>query len=234
MWAFLGVTPAGPSPAAANPESRACHRAGSLFWKVFNLGKKMKKIIGLLVLFGWAGVSNATVIYTYTGNEFSTPSTPSLYMMAILELDEAFLPNQGYQNIAQLPGFHLKMKLSPSNGYLSDGEDDIPPVIVTDQSITTGSDGNIVEWTLGLYFASGTRSQGGYRTCNSPCQPYSNGNQLLTDITYGLANFFPASYGSEDPGVWTVQTVPEVPIPATAWLIGSALLGLGVARRKKV
>ena len=34
---------------------------------------------------------------------------------------------------------------------------------------------------------------------------------------------------------WAVQSgdVAEVPLPAAAWLFGSALLGLGFAKRKK-
>ena len=32
---------------------------------------------------------------------------------------------------------------------------------------------------------------------------------------------------------YQLGTGPEVPVPATAWLFGSALAGLGVVRRKK-
>ena len=47
-----------------------------------------------------------------------------------------------------------------------------------------------------------------------------------------LARMFENSANSERV-VWAEWTVSQVPIPAAAWLFGSALLGLGVVKRKK-
>lgn len=35
-------------------------------------------------------------------------------------------------------------------------------------------------------------------------------------------------------GAWFYRDVPEIPIPATVWLFGSALLGLGISKRRNV
>ncbi|MCX2979455.1 VPLPA-CTERM sorting domain-containing protein [Halieaceae bacterium IMCC14734] len=68
----------------------------------------------------------------------------------------------------------------------------------------------------------GHSALGAYQTDWGPTVYETNGVITISDT---LANIQP--YGSY------IVSVPEVPLPAAAWLFGSALLGLGAIKRKR-
>jgi hypothetical protein len=104
-------------------------------------------------------------------------------------------------------------------------------ILADENGGTTGNaSGEWVTWT-------GTDATGG---TSNPL----GGEAVVLDVRFGFADQADSSWMSQalNPndfkrslyGVSSVETVPAVPIPAAAWLFGSAMLGLvGVARRKK-
>jgi hypothetical protein len=59
------------------------------------------------------------------------------------------------------------------------------------------------------------------------CNGLTNSDEALSNDT------FLDPFGSLNPGAWFVSSPSEVPLPAAAWLFGSALMGLGILKRKK-
>jgi hypothetical protein len=99
------------------------------------------------------------------------------------------------------------------NGFIYDG---VPP---TGEGVATSCTGvdlvcdpiQLNEWGVETYVSGGPLSETGVTILTTP--PSASGNSSST--------------------VWTI-TPASVPVPATAWLVGSALLGLAGARRRKV
>jgi hypothetical protein len=56
---------------------------------------------------------------------------------------------------------------------------------------------------------------------------------FITTITFANGELFDLDKGSQF--TWVAQSTPEVPVPAAAWLFGSALIGLaGIGRKRKI
>jgi hypothetical protein len=59
------------------------------------------------------------------------------------------------------------------------------------------------------------------------------GTDLFSDATLLISNFSIEGINGSNTGIFgSIATASPVPIPAAAWLFGSALLGLGVLRKK--
>ena len=170
----------------------------------------------------------ASMVYTYTGQEFTSVKgafETSDFITATFSLDNALAANTSV-DLTTLAGFTLTM----SAGHIS-MTNTVGGVTLNEASLTTDAFGNIVTWGLGF---SELVSDGTQR--NSLLTRHFPGYNLdivIDRVTLGEPRGNEIGNGSVGPaGTWTSASV--VPVPAAVWLFGSGLIGLaGVARRKK-
>ena len=178
----------------------------------------------LALIFFLASSVQASVVYTYTGNNFDTfrtsdDSTPShdttMNVTINLEFANALMPNISY-----IGGFYDTESIS-----FSDGLNIIDNTNITGGRLQykTDSLGNIFDWFI--YARSNVNDFIYIETINSSSIAF------VWDL--GLQNssgIEDRGWVSDNSGSWSVSPVP---IPAAAWLFGSALLGFfGFSRRK--
>ncbi len=174
----------------------------------------------------------ASVVYSYSGNNFNVFSTPTSYdntmsVTGTVELAAALGNNLVNQSVTP-----LSFSFSDGVGTLTDANAVLPLFL-----FSTDAAGAITSWQVGLadmsplptgfgasthqIFSTASASSGIDRgrvvTCNAmPCAIESD---YIFDFGQVLNNA----------GTWSV-----VPVPTAAWLFGSGLLGLiGMSRRKK-
>lgn len=175
--------------------------------------------------------AHATVIYNYTGNNFTSVVSP-------------------FSTSDSLTGF-VEFASAPDAGGETDKTDVIDysftagPLTLTtitapfsDFTFNFDSNGDITGWDVAMLSDTLAPRRPRIRTCTN------TGNQSAIEtfvgctvggtydeaVTASVLSFERAAIQA-DPGTWTAAAV--VPIPAALWLFGSGLLGLiGVARRK--
>lgn len=178
---------------------------------------------GLLVAFASlfsfsATVNAASTTYTYTGNNFNSvkgPYTTSDSVSGSITLADALASN--------LAGFTT---VSPTSFSFSDGINTVTNTTANVGSLfafKTDALGNIFQWQVSVY--TGSVFTFSIATVNAP------GLYGLDDHVF--VNSGNTAYGQilNNPGTWTVATVPE-PETYAMILAGLGLMG-AVARRRK-
>lgn len=199
-----------------------------------------KKILALVGLILSLPANAAAVQYTYEGNDLDkieswlTPQCPnnscpsevtSLYFS--FELSAPIGPNSTYSGALVFDAFDVF--------YFTDGYTEIDDLSTYSArwELHTDSEGNIDTWLFSIAKPVNTLLAGDFFRMHSSWG-------LINFIDYDLVNYcaadecgaYPGMLQDTSPGTWTM-TVSPVPVPAAAWLFGSALIGLAGIKRKK-
>jgi hypothetical protein len=198
--------------------------------------RQLGALCGCALLLAFSQNSHAiTVTYDYTGNDFTynDPSMP--------------LCNSGdpgcYSNITASLGFSSMLSgnlsnqtISPDTWMISDGLTTVTSLDPAYQLLTlivsTDGTGNITAWDIlvkkSSYEADAITSM---RTLYGTGYGTRDETNYCRTVSATTCNYNSQANVSDNPGTWTVSTVP---VPAAAWLFGSGLLSLlGTAGRRK-
>ena len=186
-----------------------------------SLSKSIIAAINACLLCIVASPAWATVIYTYTGNNFDTfsaPSSPDASMNVTVTLEFANLLSSDLN----------EQFILPDRFSISDGINTIDNTNSTGGSFRVGTDslGNIDSWFIFATASPGADVDWYIETINS---------SVFTGLVWDFGRIRTTSGDDtanimDSPGSWSVATVPE---PSIIWLLGSGLALIGFARRKK-
>lgn len=196
---------------------------------------KLAKLLLLFIVTWFATASNlalASVVYSYDGKKFNSFSSPTSYDISNFITGTVTLANLLPANTTYEPAI---MDFSFFDGVQTIDQDDPVDVLFR---FTTDISGAITDWKVTLKTPVPAMPLSGFIeysiiTVNEGTHFEDTGS--ISTATYPVPGVlvWERDFGTilDLPGLWTTS---EVPIPATAWLFGSGLLGLfGVARRKK-
>ena len=173
----------------------------------------------LLLLCGGGAFGN--VLYTYTGNPFTTAYAPLTTSDFIIFSFTVANPIG-----ASVTNFQpTLLTWSFSDGNPADTITNTTPgfnLTIEPLVVSTGASGDIIAWTEFLRNSGGT---GVYQTRSTPAQ--------TIDIVFQFqlpAHISGNSFNQNDAGVWTSQNVSGVPEPASFLMLSTAALYLGGAK----
>ena len=205
-----------------------------------NLSRLMRRniFLGLMLVLS-TNTANASVVYKYVGNKYTSATNPydtSMNVSGSFTVDSLLINVSG--DVTSL--------ISSFN--FTDG---VHTLTNADQIerfrflLDTNESGQIINWEIGIIellppilgaTAAGIYSRGiptidGFDNDDSGTLRQCNAAAFGECITSEIRNIGRGSVSTlNNPGNWSV-----VPIPAAAWLFGTGLLGLiGVSRRKKL
>lgn len=165
----------------------------------------------------------ATVIYTYTGNNFDTFNNES---GGASSYDSTMNVTVTLEYTSLLPTNLTEQFVAPLSFSISDGINTIDDTNFSSRNILVGTDssGNINSWFVYATTFLGTGNSWYIETINS------NRTFLVWDYGRTTTNALDdTAYIRDNPGSWSVATVPETSI---IWLLGTGLVLIGFARRK--
>ncbi len=192
--------------------------------------------VAMIAAFGIIAPVSAATLYQYTGNNFTSVSDPSVPAGAYdtsMSISGSFLVADA---LTPMPVTDISASILEYT--LFDGRTNLTHLNSTlvNASFAINASGDIITWTF-----TAMADTGGYAAVGDQSMQISTDN--IFDIV-GISECIEewptggCKLSSQDgasviasPGVWTYSTV--VPIPAAAWLFGSALLGLGWMKRKE-
>lgn len=158
-----------------------------------------------------SAMARADVIYTYTGNDFTTavsPYTTSDRITGSVTLTAAL----GADSSIATPTARL-VSYSFSDGVQT-VTNTTPGVDLATLYLATNADAAISNWNIAILVPNGGADQ----TCSMGV------NCGVFGTTFDTADSGHA-YNQDDPGIWTISSVPE---PSSLVLLGTGLLGLAV------
>jgi hypothetical protein len=166
----------------------------------------------------------ADTTYTYTGTPYTSaqsPYTTSDFISGSFTVSSPLAPNL-VQQVTTITSFSFSDGVN-SFSFIDGVQSTtgvFPPLSGAGFVIWTDGTGDISQWALGFTF--GTQQQGFVQSINVPS------NSIVEDSAGFIGSF--EAFNSNDPGTWTPSNVPE---PSTLALLGTGILGLaGAARRK--
>ena len=176
--------------------------------------------------------ANASVIYSYTGNNFDSFHSQNNSGEAIDSIYDTSMQVTGFIQFETLllPNLNNAL-LVPINAIFSDGLITISFFNGSPWNsikVSTNESGSITDWTIILTSALDMLTFEEVAMSITALPVFDTGGQsYCTDTTCSVTENHQA-YVMGNPGAWAV-----VPIPAAIWLFGSGLIGLvGLARRK--
>jgi len=181
--------------------------------------------VAALLIFGAAPAGRADTLYTYTGTDFTNFDNPSLLPTGVTGVS-------GSVTLATSLGDNFSGFVTPTAFSFSDGATTITQL---NESLpydsfyfVTDSSGAIIDWAVDLCAVGPSCSipVDYLETVLSP--GWSDDYSLYIDSggTYGLA------WNSSSPGAWVEQPI-STPEPSALLLLGSGLIGLIGAKRRK-
>jgi len=203
----------------AFPIRANCWREGSMrerFARLFGLAC-VSALMSIGLELGLSAPASATAVYTYTGNDFTSvtsPYTTSMSVTASMTLTNPIGPNQ--TNVDETSNL---VAISLADGVHSLSLT-TPNIEVTTATFTTDSAGNITSWNVLLGVFVGV----------SPPVISTENDQTLVQDTGAFLNG-PSGAVANDPGVWTLVSVPE---PSSVVLLALGLVAMAGSRRRNV
>jgi hypothetical protein len=198
-----------------------------------------KSSVGIVLIMVFSAFNaNASAVYTYTGNNFTSATAPYTTDMNITLQFETASALAGTGSMTNVSAEIFSYSVFDGINTLTEADSEIDVLVNIDT--TTGQP---TEWTIFVTNEFGKSVGDTVNRMNTVYYDYSGGTDgaLEAECVFvpvvggecmGLTNGGSA-YVYNPPGssgTWSV-----VPIPAAVWLFGSALIGLiGVARRKKL
>jgi hypothetical protein len=198
-------------------------------------------------------IARADYVYTYTGGSYNfngqgcspislCPIPAGTTGLTItIDTPTALIASTTYNNASAFAGQSITMKVT--DGYYTatctgtfSGCNSASPNMLIGATLSTDSSGQIVGWSVLAYTTPALSGLG--QNNNTAVNLYSNstpggifGQTNLYDYTVVGAGCC-GDYGSTVAGTWT-QSVTAVPLPASAWLMLSGLVGIGVGVRQR-
>jgi len=153
----------------------------------------------------------ASVVYTYTGNDFTSVTAPyatSDFISGSLTLELALAPDLSFSPITPL-------SYTFTDGIQSYSSDAPPPEFSFD--VGTDANGNIDQW----YFLLGT---------GAPDNSFiSTGTSADND---SLDNGAASGQNADDAGTWSSNLPSVTPEPGSLTMVACALMAIGAVRRR--
>jgi hypothetical protein len=169
----------------------------------------------------------ADTVYSYTGNNFNTFTSPHM----------GTGPNEYYSTANSVSGSFIvdsPLAANLSNAFINpleysftDGTTTFSassPFFPAGFEISTDANGNIVNWEIGIQTPGAATDQYAIYTYNELQNIYDRGM-----VQIGFNSF--TGEVTEDPGTWTEAPIPE---PGSLILVGTGLFGAVEALRRKV
>ena len=195
-----------------------------------------KSFIGVACIVAFAALeANATVIYTYSGNNFTSATAPYTPEMNIALQFETASPLSGTEALTNVSAEILSYTMSDGRQTLTQFDSPLDIYLSID-SVT----GLPTEWAIHATNEFGRSIGDTVNRMRTIYYGYSGGPDSAEEIE---CTFIPADVGEcmgfigiagaevfnspGSPGTWSV-----VPIPASVWLLSSGLLGLISITRK--
>jgi hypothetical protein len=209
-----------------------------------------KPLRGILILAGtllaaMPMTGEAQVVYTYTGNPFTTfdqtsgytdtnPFTASDAITGSFTVDSALSPNQTYIFKSEFnpPTLPAGFTFSFSNGYAS-----VDSLLNSGANfqVITDSTGNIADWYINIfaYPSPGSHDVIATATCDATTNTLCGSNVYNyydMAVDYQSSGDYARARIRADRGTWTVSDVSAVPLPASGVLMLSGLLAIATSR----
>lgn len=179
----------------------------------------------------WADSGDAGLLYTYTGNPFTT-FTNGASCPPDCRITGWFSVLTANANLGDnFNGQFVPLNFSFTDGNVTVTKSEFPNARMYAQ---TDSSGDLVSWSWD--FATG-QSVGDVELGSQNTSPVHDGYyKILAESPGQPPSEYAQATNSGDPGVWTVQAFTATPEPATLWLLAIAapLLALAVRKRRLV
>lgn len=172
---------------------------------------------------------DAGLLYTYTGNPFTT-FTNGASCPPDCQITGWFSVLTSLANLGDnYNGAFVPLDFSFTDGNVTFTKSEFPD---TWMSAQTDASGNIIAWSITLGADQVTGDQDLYTLSGPGLTSHDGYDEVINDMPVYLPPTLAQAYNYADAGVWTMQAFTTTPEPATGWLMLAALPMLLLAKRK--